>query len=262
MGCYCCGCADAIEKGRVDAASALITAEANEILREAKRLEGKLQDIVEKPAREFTVDAWNRKEYAKYFDAVKDVKVKREQEKRPTVFAPMFRPHYEAAVSEAQTFYSSQPDPHQHPDPSWWAIVCILAINSSNLYELRQDLNQLQTRFYLHQNSVQVIKKQLEATGSLKPQESDEVDKEAKVVMDRLTENVKQVEALASECAQLLRLFYVEVDAETVKKAEEAEKAALEAAKRAKDAVLSEAKNTQSLSQEQRSQGFKASNSL
>lgn len=219
MGCYCCGYDDCYEKARLDASNQIITSEANQVQREARNLQAKLEEIVVKPFRAFDVPVWSSGDSGSYLRVISLIKQKRAQEKRPMALGRMLRPHYQAAVKEMQTFCEAQGD-IQGPDPVWWVVISTLATHSDDLYELKQDLDKLKMKFHLHKTTAETIKKQLEESGSLKPQESTKIDQESELILEKLTRDVEKFEPFAGECTRLLREFYVEVDEKLVQEAE------------------------------------------
>lgn len=224
MGCYCCGCDQAYEDSRLDTAKGLINTEANAVLKSANEINAKLLTLAVQPFRTYDVPVWNSGDYSGYQRAIEDVKQRRQLEKRPTVFKRMLKPHYEAALLQAQTFYLAQGEPRLRPDPDWWIIVGTLAANAEALYSLKKETEILEARFHLHQHTTETIQKQLQGTGSLKPPETASVDKDSRAKMDKLAADLKLLEPFSSECARLLREFYVDVDEALVREAEAKER--------------------------------------
>jgi len=230
MGCYCCGCEEAYEKTRLDIANGIINTEANAILSLAKEIEAKLQTLAVQPFRTYDVPAWDSGDYSSYQRALEDVRQRRKLEKRPPVLKRMLKPHYEAAMLQAREFYSAQEEPGMRPDPDWWVVVGILACNAEALYGFKSDTEKLETRFRMHQHTTVTMQKELQSTGNNKPLETAAVDTDSRAKIDRLAAQLKQLEPFASECARLMREFYVDVDEALVqealaKEAEEAKKA-------------------------------------
>ena len=199
----------------------IITQEANAILTAAKAMEVKLQELTLQPFRTYDVPAWNSGNYSSYLSAIADVKQRRAREKRPPVLKRMLKPHFEAAVLQAEAFY--QEEPLQRPDPNWWVVIGILAVNTEALYDLKKEEEQLETRFHLHEHTTETIKKELQNTGSLKPPESAAVDKDSREKLDKLAADLAKLEPFSSECARMLRDFYVDVDESLIIEAERKE---------------------------------------
>lgn len=234
MGCCCC---------RDDAASdlrwsTLITKEASEILACLKAIQRKIQDITVKSLENQNVDTWKKRGYSDYIESINEVKNRRKQEARPPVFVNMLKPHYEAAAKEAQSYCSSLSNSLKSPDPDWWTVVCILSTHSPTFHEIQFELQQLRTRFELHQVSSRDIQEAVSMFVCEKPLKSAEIDKECQVILHEMIEEVKEVEPLARSCAQLLRLFYVEPEKTEVEVAEQEEKAAKDLEETAKKATL------------------------
>lgn len=223
MGCYCCGCDEEYEKTRQGLSSGIITEEANKILTAAKAMEVKLQELTLQPLRTYDVPVWNSGNISSYLSAIADVKQRRAREKRPPVLKRMLKPHFEAAALQAEAFYSAQDEPLQRPDPNWWVVIGILAVNTEALYDLKKEEEQLETRFRLHEHTTETIKKELQNTGSLKSPESAAVDKDSRAKMDKLAADLAKLEPFSSECARLLRDFYVDVDESLIIEAERKE---------------------------------------